>query len=1351
MALVYCSRGDRSLSAGDVELALADFSKAAKIDQNCVQAYVGRAECYEAKGERYLVPALEQAELALNLDEYNERALDVLERIEAGADMVAVVDSPSQPPPTPAKPTSGAPPGFAEKEDEAPAPPAKPERERKSTHHRHHASGKGSARQKPAGLPAEHNGPKKHHHHHHRHHHSEAIGGAETESAYRQAATTIVVPPEEERDKIFAAMDYNGNGFLSLAEVDKAIGSTFPELDNKPALMRAFKAADVDGNGFVRRNEFRLLLQYLEFFNSLWKTFEEMDTDGDRRVDKQEFLDLALQLGVDGSAHKMSREFAKMDNNGGGFVLFEEFCSWSARRVFRADVREEQAAGSQPELPHGLDLVIQEKEQEQLQQMKQQRSAAVARAQPAAASSGEKSPAPACLAASPGHWERGSAARKARKAQANAKTANVKADPSAFAGAAAAAPAAAAEAWAAPAPKAKAPIQMAKPVHAPVSAPLPLAEAVASLPNEYMPAASKPKPKKQWQPPRNDKDGTDMHLMAWGRDNCGQLGLGRHTAQREPVPLGPLPLLYPPPSTSETQSEAKLVECGSQHTILATTAGSLWAWGSNECGQLGTDVGRQDASLKVNRRRRNGASSSAASEASCCVPQRVRGMGHLLRVGIRSLACGETHTALVDGDGKVFTWGNNERGQLGLLKEQVIRHTYHENHSHEGAGGTPKDHESGFAGASRASAGGRHTPQKPRKAHLTPSRSPHRAFENQDNGSTSVTQSDDIIVKSVMPALVAGLGSIRMESIACGSTHTVAISEQGAVYSWGYNADGQLGLGHYMTTCLAPQLVEGHLLGRRAVMAACGAAATLVLTEPETHSTLGSADADATAKRLGPTAILFAFGSNKNGNLGLALSEGDLGYLVKSPVPQSVPLAQAMYGAEIASTMPPTVLDIACGGRHMAVVARGRGGTLSLWTWGLNDHGQLGLGSMREHIGPEQVPFAEGSLGPSPPMVRCGTSTTFVSDEYSGLWAWGRNNAGQLGFRPKLTGSKDVKHPQQIASVDTAMYPMRISAGDEHSVAFSGGGARQHFTTTSRRGTSGSLKQLELAAEYAIQSDDPSHISDCIDLLKSEQKRDPVLLAKLLSEQQKIQQLVEGEAAEEKMGKLEELEASAAQRLEQIITEHEALSHPGIHHHVNVRLGAQQEPTSPPANRHGRSEGSAAASPPVSPAFAGHQPSASASGKRAPAVARSPARQTAASASSSPDSKRIAELENEVGSLKAEVAALREQLSSSNKGFSKQIEQMSAKLAEMQHAETSMRKLEVTASEPAQEPVPAGILASEPVASPAAAPKAKGEFRRRARSRKHRGGASAAAAAKADARLARMGAKSHGGGSYSFA
>ena len=64
--------------------------------------------------------------------------------------------------------------------------------------------------------------------------------------------TPLVAPTKAEREKLFKRMDYNGNGALSLAEIDKAVLELYPGFDNKPALMRAYKAADVSADGFVR-------------------------------------------------------------------------------------------------------------------------------------------------------------------------------------------------------------------------------------------------------------------------------------------------------------------------------------------------------------------------------------------------------------------------------------------------------------------------------------------------------------------------------------------------------------------------------------------------------------------------------------------------------------------------------------------------------------------------------------------------------------------------------------------------------------------------------------------------------------------------------------------------------------------------------------------------------------------------------------------------------------------------------------------------------------------------------------------------------------------------------------------
>lgn len=44
--------------------------------------------------------------------------------------------------------------------------------------------------------------------------------------------------------------------------------------------------------------------------------------------------------------------------------------------------------------------------------------------------------------------------------------------------------------------------------------------------------------------------------------------------------------------------------------------------------------------------------------------------------------------------------------------------------------------------------------------------------------------------------LAEALGGLKVVGVAAGLAHTVACTDSGDVYSWGWNADGQLGLGN---------------------------------------------------------------------------------------------------------------------------------------------------------------------------------------------------------------------------------------------------------------------------------------------------------------------------------------------------------------------------------------------------------------------------------------------------------------------------------------------------------------------------------------------------------------------------
>jgi alpha-tubulin suppressor-like RCC1 family protein len=81
----------------------------------------------------------------------------------------------------------------------------------------------------------------------------------------------------------------------------------------------------------------------------------------------------------------------------------------------------------------------------------------------------------------------------------------------------------------------------------------------------------------------------------------------------------------------------------------------------------------------------------------------------------------------------------------------------------------------------------------------------------------------------------------------------------------------------------------------------------------------------------------------------------------------------------------------------------------TLWTWGRNDYGQLGLGNRTYYSSPKQV----GSL----------TTWLSVAASYSALalktdgtlWSWGYNAMGQLGHG----NTTNYSSPKQVGSLAT--------------------------------------------------------------------------------------------------------------------------------------------------------------------------------------------------------------------------------------------------------------------------------------------------------------------------------------------
>eukprot|EP00056_Hartaetosiga_gracilis_P021672 m.25743 g.25743 ORF g.25743 m.25743 type:complete len:559 (-) comp9203_c0_seq1:809-2485(-) len=141
--------------------------------------------------------------------------------------------------------------------------------------------------------------------------------------------------------KLWAQLDYNGNGIVSVAELDKFLGESFPVLKNQRTIIRAFKYTTLiegDKDSWIEKYEFVNLLKNILYFHKVYTIFNRLDSDGDHRVSFDEFKSECLPaLGLDLSEEDAQNEFDSMDADGHGMVLFAELCRWFAVKKISVD------------------------------------------------------------------------------------------------------------------------------------------------------------------------------------------------------------------------------------------------------------------------------------------------------------------------------------------------------------------------------------------------------------------------------------------------------------------------------------------------------------------------------------------------------------------------------------------------------------------------------------------------------------------------------------------------------------------------------------------------------------------------------------------------------------------------------------------------------------------------------------------------------------------------------------------------------------------------------------------------------------------------------------------------------
>jgi alpha-tubulin suppressor-like RCC1 family protein len=368
-------------------------------------------------------------------------------------------------------------------------------------------------------------------------------------------------------------------------------------------------------------------------------------------------------------------------------------------------------------------------------------------------------------------------------------------------------------------------------------------------------------------------------------------------------------------------ASAQKITGGVYHSLAICSDGTVMGWGDNAYGELG-----------------NGINGTVEHH-----PVEVSGL-----TGISAIGGGVNFTVSLKNDGTAWTWGSNADGELG-------------NGSAAGFSNVPVQ-----------------------VSLLSDITSVARGMQNAvalrndgtvwDWGYNNYGQlgTGSIGSFSNIPVQVSGLTGVI--AIAGGAYHSLALRNDGTVWSWGYNGSGELGNGNN-TNSTIPVQVSG-LTGITAV--ACGNSFSLALRNDST---------------------VWAWGGNLEGELGNGANTGSFLPVQVSGLTKVIAIA---------------------GGVHHSLALRKDG---TVWTWGFNMYGQLGNGTNTDSNIPIQVSTLSGIVG-----VAAGYGHSLAMKNDGTVWDWGYNNFGQLG-NGNNTDSNIPLEVSGLCQVTTAIAELPELAG----------------------------------------------------------------------------------------------------------------------------------------------------------------------------------------------------------------------------------------------------------------------------------------------------------------------------------
>ena len=197
----------------------------------------------------------------------------------------------------------------------------------------------------------------------------------------------------------------------------------------------------------------------------------------------------------------------------------------------------------------------------------------------------------------------------------------------------------------------------------------------------------------------------------------------------------------------------------------------------------------------------------------------------------------------------------------------------------------------------------------------------------------------------------------------CGSSHTITLSNDGTLHSFGYNQYGQLGLGHDNRVLLPTPIPNLPKITK----ISCGFNFTVCVDYE---------------------GFMWSFGFNNRGQLGT-------GNTTHFNVPQKI--------EDI-----PQVLSVSCGYEHTLIITTDS----ALWSCGLNGYGQLCLGNRENQLKPQQTSFSNIS------KISAGNLHSLFQSIDKEIFGCGFNEYGECGLghfnSPQITPSLLLNLPSNI-------------------------------------------------------------------------------------------------------------------------------------------------------------------------------------------------------------------------------------------------------------------------------------------------------------------------------------------------